>query len=200
MASASSPEVSAYIADFIEQRRLRGESFAKIATLLGVTKQHVIEVHRTGIGAGPKLEQAFALRFHRGSVDELRRAAKVFFESSVGGRAPPPSSRVEPHEEAARLSRAHGTNERAIQDALADPALRGLGMDVVDWIHEFEHRERLLTRREESHTRLKAINPDDPHGHDRVSELPQTPRSPVPPSPKSAKSTPKSSRTRRPTG
>ena len=79
MATSASPEVTAYVRDWIDRSRKSGKTWAVIAEELGVSTAQVSNIWDESRGVGPKLEQTFAEKHHQGSIDELRRAAAVFY-------------------------------------------------------------------------------------------------------------------------
>ena len=76
MAGIKNPEVSAYIARWLEGERTKRRTWEELAEEIGVTKQQLMGIAKGTIGAGEKTERAFAKSKFGGSVDSLRLAAE----------------------------------------------------------------------------------------------------------------------------
>lgn len=93
--------VRQYIRYLIHKQRGDGSKYQEIADKFGVSKPHVVNLHKHGRGSGRKVEEAAARIYFDGSVDRLREAAASWWESEgktfrfPNESDPPPAPRPE---------------------------------------------------------------------------------------------------------
>lgn len=71
-------QVNAYVRSYLEKRHDKdGASWRTLATELGASHVHLVNIHKRRAGAGPSIVDAVAKKLHDGSIDQLREAAQA---------------------------------------------------------------------------------------------------------------------------
>lgn len=81
MAAQASPDVTAYVRDWIDRSRKAGTTWLAIGAELSISAAQAANISDGTRGVGPKVERTFADKHHQGSIDELRRVAAEFYRA-----------------------------------------------------------------------------------------------------------------------
>jgi hypothetical protein len=105
---------------------------ARAAGIKSVTRSQLVLVRQERSNAGPKLEAVMAAKFHGGSVDALRAAARAWGGHHQIGDEPPASERYPTRAMAIRWAREAKLPEQAIE-IIQNVALEGTDPGPTFW-------------------------------------------------------------------
>lgn len=156
--SAGAP-MCTYAGRRIEEWRQQDLSYAAIGKLIGISKEHTINIHQHGRGAGNSVEEGLANVFHGGSIDAARTEADIWYAKYGpwrGTKAEAPERIVDverplrypPMSGALAMGRAMGMPESFLRDFAETPHEGAETADAEDWFAMLKKENRLREQRE----------------------------------------------------
>lgn len=143
-AKLASREVTAFLKNWIERENRAGKPYAEIAKIVGVSKTQVQNVKGGTRGVGQEMEENYAKRFCAGSVDELRKQARIWCEKN--NPPVPPETDILPNR-AAALARLRGLlDEETVRRVRSMRYPNGAAMSEFDWVWTAVQEQLALSR------------------------------------------------------